>query len=98
MMVALFQKPIEFAARELLDYVFERMVQPAMREAVRRSGVPSAKVRCDMCRGPFPLHVHVCDECSVRMLKPAVLRRLVRVFGKQIYVAVVNVEMVEETK
>ncbi len=84
------------ALRLGLEYLFDQMVQPAMREAVRYSGVPSAKVHCDVCHGPFPSHVHVCDECSARWIKPAAMRRLVRVFGKQIYVAVVNAEMVEE--
>ena len=86
---------LESVRRELLHYWFDRMVQPLMREAVRYQSAPSAKVCCDMCHGPFPSHVHVCDECSVHMIKPAVLRRLVRAFGKTIYVAVVNAEMVD---
>lgn len=90
-----FESAIESARHELLHYVFDRMVRPTFREAVRHQAAPSAKVRCDVCRGPFPSHVHVCDECSVRALKPAVLRRLIRVFGKSVYIAVVNAEMVE---
>lgn len=95
MLANLIRRQLESARHELFRRVFEQMVQPVMREAVRYSGVPSAKVRCDMCHGPFPSHVHVCDECSVRALKPAVLRRLIRAFGKTIYIAVVNVEMVD---
>lgn len=95
MLVDLIRRQLESARHEMLHYFFNRMVKPALRDAMRYTGVPSAKVRCDLCQGPFPSHVHVCDECSVRILKPAVLRRLVRVFGKSIYVAVVNAEMVD---
>lgn len=86
---------LEFMMRKAMRYLLDEMMQPVFREAVRYSGVPSAKVRCDVCRGPFPSHAHVCDECSTRALKPAALRRLVRVFGRQIYIAVVNAEIVE---
>lgn len=95
MLANLVRRQLESARHELLRYVFDQMVRPALRDAMRYTGAPSAKARCDMCHGPFPSHVHVCDECSVRVLKPAVLRRLVRVFGKQLYIAVVNAEMVD---
>lgn len=95
MVADMIRERIESARRDLLHYVFDRMVQPMMYDAVRYQGAPSAKVRCDMCRGPFPSHVHVCDECSARFIKPAVLRRLVRFFGKHVYIAVVNAEMVD---
>jgi len=95
MLVDLIRRQLESARHEMLHYMFDRVVQPAIREAVRYTGAPSAKARCDMCHGPFPSHVHVCDDCSTRVLKPAVLRRLVRVFGKQLYIAVVNAEMVD---
>lgn len=94
-MVDVIRRRVEDAKHKLACYLFDRMVRPVFREAVRYSGVPSAKVRCDVCRGPFPSHVHVCDECSARALRPAVLRRLVRMFGKSVYVAVVNAEMVD---
>ena len=86
---------LEFMMRKAMRHLFNEMVQPVFREAVRYSSKPSTKVCCDVCRGPFPSHVHVCDECSVRVLKPVFLRRLVRVFGRQVYIAVVNAEMVE---
>lgn len=94
MLVDVIRRQLESARHELLRYVFEQMVQPMMREAVCYSGIPSTKVCCDMCHGPFPSHIHVCDECSVRALKPAILRRLVRAFGESIYIAIVNAEMV----
>ena len=86
---------LELMMCKAMRHLFNEVVQPVFRDAVRYSGAPSAKVRCDVCRGPFPSHVHVCDECSSRALKSAPLRRLVRVFGKQIYIAVVNAEMVK---
>lgn len=86
---------LKYMRRKAMRYLLDEMVQPVFREAVRYSGSPSAKVRCDMCHGPFPSHVHVCDECSTRVLKPVILRRLMRVFGKQLYIAVVNAEMVD---
>jgi hypothetical protein len=92
MVADMIRKRLESVRHEMLHYFFDQMVEPVIHEAVRYSGTPSTKVRCDMCHGPFPSHVHVCDECSTRVLKPAVLRRLVRVFGKSIYVAVVNAE------